>query len=201
MTSSNENNNRDNRNVLTGADAEKELSPQGHEALKQIRRDQAANPRKALRENALLQSEIAYREGISIPQSVRIQLWECGLEDGDIDAWDRLRLIKRRGEPFTPEQDQEYRRVCRLADRCLEGRCDGGGGGDPPGDDNGPDFERPIWDDIADARAKDDAKANPAPIVPQPEPAPVLPDLPPKAEGKRKPKPSARRGKDDRGRD
>ncbi|MCJ2103831.1 hypothetical protein MKK70_00230 [Methylobacterium sp. E-041] len=196
MTASNENNGRDNRDVLTGADAEKELSPRGREALERIRRDQADDPRKALRENALLQSEIAYREGVSIPQSVRIQLWECGLEDQDIDTWDRLRLIKRGGEPFTPEQEQEYRRICRLVDRCLEGRCDGGG--DPP-DDDGPDFDRTVGDLIADTRTKKNSEAEPAPVAPQPEPAPVPPDLTPKA--KQKPKPRKPVRKDDRGRD
>lgn len=200
MTTSNENDDRNNRDFLTGADAQKELGPQEREALERIRRDQDPNPRKVLRETALLRSEFAYREGISIPQSVRIQLWECGLEDQDIDTWDRLRLTKRSGEPFTPEQDQEYRRICRLVNRCLQGQCDGGD--DPLDDDNGHDFEGPIWGDIADAHAKKDAEAKPAPIVPQPEPAPVLPDLTPKAEAKRKPKrkPSTRQRKDDQGR-
>lgn len=198
MSNSNQNEDRDDQNRLIGPEAEKLLSPQGREYMEQVRKDRANDPcpRKTQRDSARLQCAAAYTAGVSIPQSVRIELWECGLEDQDIDTWDRLRLIKRRGEPFTPEQEQEYQRICRLVERCLKCRCDDDG--DPP-DDDGPDFDRTVGDLIADARAKKDAEAEPAPVVPQPEPAPVLPDLTPKAKEKRKPKPRARRGKDDWG--
>lgn len=187
MTTSNENNGRNNRDVLTGADAEKKLSPQGREALERIRRDQAANPRKALRENASLRSAIAYREGISIPQSVRIELWECGLEDQDIDTWDRLRLLKRRGEPFTPEQEQEYERILRLVDRCLGCGCDGG---DPPGNEGGPDDSGPdITDGLGVQDGEDDAdEAEPITALPLEEPAPVQVPVPVKPEDEKKKK-------------
>jgi hypothetical protein len=173
MSNSNQNEDRDNQNPLIGAEAEKLLSPQGREHLEKARIDQANAPcpRKVLKENALLRSAAAYRAGVSIPQSVRIELWECGLEDQDIGTWDCLRLLKRRGEPFTPEQEREYERILRLVDQCLGGGCDGGG--DPPDTDSGPDDSgRDITDGLGVQDVEDDAdEAEPTTAFPLEEPA------------------------------
>ena len=191
---SGQNEDRDDQTRLFGAEAEKLLSPQGREHLEQDRKDRANDPcpRKALRESASLLSAVAYRKGISIPQPVRIELWECGLEDQDIGTWDHLRLLKRRGVPFTPEQEQEYERICRLVERCLGGGCDGGS--DPPDTDSGPDDSGPdITDGLGVQDVEDDAdEAEPTTALPLEEPAPVQVPVPMKPKDKKKkPKPPA----------
>jgi len=193
MSNSNQNEDRDDQNPLIGADAEKLLSPQGREYLQKDRRVRANAPcpRKVLKENALLRCAAAYRAGVSIPQSVRIELWECSLDDQDIDNWDRLRLLKRRGVAFTPEQKQDYERILRLVERCLSGGCDGG---EPPGNEDGPDDSGPsITDALGVQPVEDDAdEARPTPSLSVQKPVPVqaLPAL--KPEDKKKTKPRTR---------
>lgn len=132
------------------------------------------------KKNALALSAATYLAGVPVPEIVRIVLWECEIEDVEIDTWDRVRLLKRAGETPTPEDERVFEAVRPRVSRCLTCRCE-----DPRDVVDGPDFERSIGDLIADAHAKDDEKPKPSPITPQSEPAPVPPDLTPKA----KPKP------------
>jgi hypothetical protein len=194
MSNSNSND-RNRRNILGEGEPSSPPPPHDCRFLVQVRSASGCSW-ECSKTKARLLSAATCTAGVPVPDVVRIELWECGIEDPEIDTWDRVRLLKREGKKPAPEDERAFERIWPRVRQCLTCRCE-----DPPDVDDGPDFDRSVGDLIADARAKKDAEAEPAPVVPQPEPAPVLPDLTPKAKEKRKPKPKprARRGKDDWG--
>ncbi|MCK1287122.1 MULTISPECIES: hypothetical protein [unclassified Bradyrhizobium] len=182
MSNSNQNEDRKDQNASAAPEASNPLRPHDCRYLVQVRRAGHLSW-ECRKENALLLSTATYVAGVPVPEDVRIELWECEIEDFEIDTWDRVRLLKRDNKEITPEDERAFERIRVRVDRCLTCRCKV-----PPNVDDGPNFDRTIGDLIIDARAKKDAEAKPAPVVPQPAPAPVPPNLTPKAEQKRKPK-------------
>jgi hypothetical protein len=128
--------------------------------------------------------------GTALSELSRAKLRMCSLTEPQIDLFDDVRGRLFNNESITPEQKHEFDIVCGLILRCWG---IGGGGGDPPDGNDGPDFGRSIADLIAAAHADDDEKAKPSPVVPPQEPAPMQPDLRPKVDEERKGKRRPRR--------
>ena len=135
------------------------------------------NAESTSEEKERLLRAVSLTSGTALAEISRAKLRACSLTETQIDLFDDVRIRRHNKESVTPEEERNFEIVCGLVNRCW-----GGGGGDPPDGNDGPDFGRTIADLIAKAHADDDEKDEPSPTVPPQEPNPMQPDLRPKAE-------------------